>query len=114
MVQSSEDSDQGMDVENKNVDKERDRGFLPSIGKKPRKRTKRSDIEDDIGPLLSSYLRQKKKKDKKHFIYPSELEDEEFGNDKFYIFQNKNSSKPKKLRLMINDEQLRSLKKRDE
>lgn len=44
MVQSSEDSDHGMDVENKNIDRERERGFLPSIGQKPRKRTKRSDI----------------------------------------------------------------------
>lgn len=114
MVQSGEDSDHGMDIESTSINRERERGFLPSIGRKPRKRTKRSEVDYDIGPLLSSYLRQKKKKEKKHYNHNSELEDEEIGSEKLKMFQNKNSSKAKKLRLMTDDEQIRSLKKRPE
>lgn len=115
MVQSAEeDSDHAMDVENTNNHREREKGFLPSIGPKPRKRNKRSEVDSEVGPILSSYLSQKKKKEKKHLNHNNELEDEEMGNDKFYLLQNKNSSKAKKLRLMNEDEQYRSLKKRPE
>lgn len=75
MVQSGEESDHGMEAENSNNHRERSRGFLPSIGRKPRKRTKRSEVDYDIGPLLSSYLQQKKKKEKRYLNQNSELED---------------------------------------
>lgn len=77
MVQSSDESHPG---ETELDTSKRDRNsFLPSIGKKPRKRTKNSKnsyADFDIAPVLSLYLRSKKLKGKKFYFQHYDLGDD--------------------------------------